>query len=197
MSRTENTGQTPADAAPVSGTCHVPQQAFRAERLLGDALEMQNVRCSFIDWQTEGEPVCAYLVTYQFRSLVSETVWRDVHHVRFELGPMYPLRAPTVVMLDKPPVFHPNVFSNGKICISPASWNPTEGLGSVVIRVAKMLLYFDTVTNPASAANSTAAGWYRAHQSSLPFDRHVTFPDPTTDRSSERPRLAVYRRRRA
>jgi ubiquitin-protein ligase len=191
-----NPGQVPAPFPEVKGALEIPQQAFRAERLLGDRKEMENIRCPLISWQAEGEPVRAYLVTYQLRSFLSPAAWRDVHHVQFEFGPTYPLRAPVVLMLDEPPVFHPNVFADGRICIDPASWNPVEGLGSLVIRVAKMLLYFDTLTNPSSAANREAASWYLTNKASLPLDRHVAFPDPITGARSERSRLMVYRGRR-
>jgi ubiquitin-protein ligase len=114
--------------------------------------------------------------------------------VRFELGPHYPYVGPTPVMLDIPPVFHPNVFTDGRVCTGPGLWTPDEGLAFVVLRVAKMLLYFDGVTNPSNPANPAAAAWYRENRSRFPLDRFATFPDPITGASSERPRLIIRRK---
>jgi ubiquitin-protein ligase len=164
---------------------------FRAERLRGDWKEMKNVRGPIIDWQAEGTPPHAYRVTYRLRSFVDERTTRDVHHVRFAMGPGYPGCRPHVVMLDTPLVFHPNVDASGDICIG--QWMLQEGLGFLVIRVAKMLLYFDVVTNPDSASNVPAAAWYRANRRLFPLDRSVVFPDPFTGIASDRPRAVIVR----
>jgi ubiquitin-protein ligase len=169
--------------------------AFRRERLLGDRQEMERIRCEMLDWSTDGQSPVRYVVTYKLASLLDPRTLRDSHRVLFELGTGYPGRPPIVAMLDSPPVFHPNVFDNGRICIGPMWWTPEEGLGSLVIRVAKMLLYFPDVTSAASAANPSAAYWYRLNKSSLPLDRNIIFPDPIAGGCAERPRLIVRRRR--
>jgi ubiquitin-protein ligase len=168
-------------------------RAFRAERLLGDLEEMQRIRCAVIDWKSEGEPPHRYVVEYRLWSVLCDHSTRGTHRVLFDLGESYPDAAPTVVMVDAPPVFHPNVFQDGRICIAPQAWMAEEGLAFLVIRVAKMLLYFDLVTNPASPANQAAAAWYVANRSRFPLSPNVVLPDPITGICAERPRLVVRR----
>jgi ubiquitin-protein ligase len=168
--------------------------AFRAERLTGDAEEMGRIRCPLIEWAAEGQPPVRYVVTYRLGSFVDRTSMRDVHRVLFELGSNYPAQPPVVHMLDLPRVFHPNIFPSGAVCIGPTSWTVEEGLGFLVIRVAKMLLFFDEVTNPFHPANTEAAVWYKANRHRFPLDRTVRFPDPLTGiRSEQLPLLIVPR----
>jgi len=174
-------------------------EAFRRERLRGDASEMQNIRGALIDWTPlEGEPPTAYRVVYRLPSYVRTATSlerREVHQVIFELGARYPEAPPKVKMLDRPAVFHPNISAIGGICIGYWSLGLEEGLGFLVIRVAKMLLYYDGVSNPRHACNPQAATWYLENQrrGALPLLR-VAFPDPHTGISAERRRIAVVRR---
>jgi ubiquitin-protein ligase len=168
--------------------------AFRAERLVGDAEEMRRIRCSYIEWESVGQPPARYVVTYRLRSFISAASTRDVHRVQFELGSTYPAQAPAVQILDSPPVFHPNVFATGGVCIGPMSWTVEEGLGFLVIRVARMLLYFDDVTNPSHPANTAAAVWYNANRKLFPLDRSARFPDPIAGAAAEHPHLVIVPR---
>lgn len=167
--------------------------AFRFERLQGDLEEMRRIKCPMLDWRADGQPPERYVVEYQLQSFVGPGPSRDLHQVLFELGPEYPDRAPSVSMLDKPPVFHPNIFPDGRICIAPTAWTPEEGLGFLVIRVARMLLFASDVTNPSSAANPAAATWYVTNPQRFPLDCGVVFPDPITGICGERPRLVIRR----
>lgn len=168
-------------------------EAVRRERLRGDAAEMAHIRGTIIDWQgSGGTPPSAYIVAYHLPSYLSP--WftrRDRHRVRFDLPPTYPMAPPTVRLLDRAAVFHPNVFPDGRICIGP--WSPVEGLAFLVIRVAKMLLYYESVTNPHHPANPAAAAWYMTHRVRFPLLRGIAFPDPLTGVSqrSQRNQKAV------
>jgi ubiquitin-protein ligase len=154
---------------------------LRRERLQGDAREMNNIRCRFINWQAENTSAPAvYLVTYFLPSYLDSCFTRrDVHCVRCEVGPGYPFEPPLVRLLTQPPIFHPNVFPDGRICIGNR-WSPEEGLAFLVIRVAKMLLYYDTFTNPGHPANQAAASWYRQNRAHFPLGGKLAFPDPIT-----------------
>jgi ubiquitin-protein ligase len=111
---------------------------LRAERLIGDYEEMGRIRGEVITWTADGQPPDLYTVTYHLWSLTGPATRRYGHQVRFRLGEMYPTVAPSVTALGWPPIFHPNVFEHGRICIG-AAWHAEEGLGSLVIRVARML----------------------------------------------------------
>jgi ubiquitin-protein ligase len=114
---------------------------------------------------------------------------RHEHRVHFTVGPDYPFAPPAVRLLDTA-IFHPNVFPDGRICIG-AQWNPTEGLGFVVERVAKMLLYYDYVTNPGHPANAAAAHWYTANRARFPLCAGLAFPDPITGKMASRGKVIV------
>lgn len=177
--------------APTPGAA---SEAYRHERLAGNYREMCNIRGRWIDWQGEGgHPPTIYVVTYRLPSYIDRQRTREVHRVRFELDAQHPDEKPSVRMLDYSPVFHPNVFSDGRICIGN-QWSREEGLGFLVIRVAKMLLYYDTFTNPDHPANGDAARWYRANRARFPLGGAIAFPDPITGAMAEQRRLTIIRR---
>jgi hypothetical protein len=172
-----------ADGATLQLFTHTPGAAIQAvhrERLSGDHAEMSNIRCRWIDWVGNAAmPPERYVVTYRLPSYVDAAFTkRDEHRVQFVLPAPYPTVPPAVRMLDQPPVYHPNIYADGRICTG--LWHPEEGLAFMVIRVARMLLYQPAVTNPSSAASREAAQWYAMHPERFPLSRHVTFPDPLT-----------------
>src|SRR5579871_6053211 len=138
---------------------------------------MGNIRCRWIDWVGDAKtPPESYVVTYRLPSYVDGAFTkRDEHRVQFALPATYP---PVVRMLDQPAVYHPNIYADGRICTG--LWHPEEGLAFMAIRVARMLLYQPSVTNPTSAACLEAARWYGMHPQRFPLLRHATFPDPLT-----------------
>jgi hypothetical protein len=95
--------------------------------------------------------------------------------------------------MESAPVYHPNVFPDGRICLG-TTWSWEEGLGFLVVRVARMLLYHADVTNPLHPANGEAAGWYTRHRSRLPLGGRVAFPDPLTRVAGEPRRLTITRK---
>jgi len=177
--------------APTPGAA---DDAYRHERLMGNYREMGNIRGPRIDWQGEGgHPPTTYVVTYRLPSYIDQQRTREVHRVRFELDAQHPDEKPSVRMLDSPPVFHPNVFADGRICIGN-QWSREEGLGFLVIRVAKMLLYYEIFTNPDHPANGDAARWYRANRARFPLGGAIAFPDPITGAVTEQRRFTIIRR---
>jgi len=85
---------------------------------------------------------------------------------------------PPLVALD-PPVFHPNVYASGRVCLG-STWLPTEGLDLLVRRIGQIITFDPLVLNASSAANAAAAAWYRTAV--------VLNSPPTTSCSSRRPR---------
>jgi Ubiquitin-conjugating enzyme len=175
---------------------HPAQTQVRLARLRGDRIEMDNIRGPLIDWRVSGwrgssDPPEAYLVRYHLPSYVAPDRLSQDHLVWFGLPDEYPLVAP-VVRMERPPVYHPNVFPDGRICLGTWSWE--EGLGFLVIRVARMLLYHADVTNPLHPANGEAAGWYTRKRSRFPLGGRVAFPDPLTRAADEPRRLIITRK---
>jgi hypothetical protein len=101
--------------------------------------------------------------------------------LRIALPGRYPFQPPTATVLT--PVWHPNVFPSGTICLG-TKWLASEGLDLFVQRIARLLTFDSLLVNTASAANRAAAEWYqRARQ------RHPdAFPTDTPQFSVAAPR---------
>jgi uncharacterized Zn-finger protein len=57
------------------------------------------------------------------------------------------------------PLWHPNVFLNGNICLG-SRWQATEGLDLFIARIVKLLIYDPLLVNLQSMANADAGRWY-------------------------------------
>jgi ubiquitin-protein ligase len=77
--------------------------------------------------------------------------------IEIQLPLRYPFAAPTAKMLS--PLWHPNVFANGNICLG-SQWQPTEGLDLFVTRIVKLLIYDPLLVNLRSMAHADAGRWY-------------------------------------
>jgi len=66
------------------------------------------------------------------------------------------------------PIFHPNVFRDGRICVG--GFVPSESLGRFALRMGRMIKFDRAYINENSAANSDAATWYKRHLSEFPVD---------------------------
>ena len=168
------------------------QDELRLARLRGDLVEMTNIRGPLIDWRASGDAPATYQVRYYLTSFVAPDRSRASHRVSFVLPETYPLAAPYVRMLDLP-VYHPNIFLDGRICLGN-TWNPEEGLAFLVIRVARMLLYYPDVTNARSPANLDAAAWYLRQAARFPLGGKIAFPDPLTRHAGESRPLTITRK---
>ena len=94
-----------------------------------------------------------------------------VTRLRISLAARYPFVEPTVTIHS--PIFHPNVFTSGRICLG-LKWLPSFGLDLLVRRVAQIITFDPTVVNVQSPANGAAATWYRqavrSHPNAFPSD---------------------------
>ena len=92
--------------------------------------------------------------------------------VGISLPDRYPFQPPTAAVLT--PVWHPNVFPSGTICLG-TKWHASEGLDLFVQRIARLLTFDSLLVNTASAANRAAAEWYertrRQRPEAFPSDR--------------------------
>jgi predicted Zn finger-like uncharacterized protein len=79
--------------------------------------------------------------------------------LKIELMSRYPFVEPSAVITT--PIFHPNVFASGKICLG-AKWLPTQGLDLLVRRVIQIITFDPDVLNERSPANGVAVDWYRS-----------------------------------
>jgi ubiquitin-protein ligase len=85
---------------------------------------------------------------------------QDVQHlceIEIQLPLRYPFAPPTAKVLS--PLWHPNVFTNGNICLG-TRWQTTEGLDLFVARIVKLLIYDPLLVNLQSMAHAEAGRWY-------------------------------------
>lgn len=99
--------------------------------------------------------------------------------VRIQFPARYPFQEPLVEI--ESPIFHPNVYSSGRICFG-TKWLPTEGLDLLVKRIAQIVIFDPALVNVSSPANPVAAAWYRSaiekSPSAFPSDS-LAFLSPT------------------
>ncbi len=84
---------------------------------------------------------------------------------QIQLPARYPFAPPTASVAS--PVWHPNVFANGTICLG-SRWQATEGLDLFATRVARLLCFDPLLVNLNSVAHQGAAQWYRQTQAAHP-----------------------------
>ena len=91
--------------------------------------------------------------------------------VAIDLALRHPFDAPAARVLT--PVFHPNVFPSGVVCLG-SKWIPSEGMDLFVQRIARLLAYDPLLVNVHSVANGAALQWYlatsRLHPGAFPTD---------------------------
>ncbi|MCL5227404.1 ubiquitin-conjugating enzyme E2 [Pseudomonas nunensis] len=78
--------------------------------------------------------------------------------VKIELLSRYPFQEPVATITT--PIFHPNVYSSGRVCLG-SKWLPTQGLDLLVKRIIQIITFDETILNEASPANRDALLWYR------------------------------------
>ncbi|KFD48420.1 putative ubiquitin conjugating enzyme [Trichuris suis] len=87
----------------------------------------------------------------------SDSPWEGgLYKIRVQFPENYPA-APPICTFD-PPLFHPNVFSSGEVCLSilhPEGWNPSFGVRQILEGI-QYLLKVPNVADPASQKASDA-----------------------------------------
>jgi ubiquitin-protein ligase len=109
---------------------------------------------------------------------------QEISVIHIDFLDSYPFQAPRLTV--KTPIFHPNVYTSGLICLG--SWNPTEFLDFLVKRIVHTICFDPQFINPDSPANYLASVWYRKSEEQTPdcfqrlFYRHYSPNAPTPPR---------------
>jgi LSD1 subclass zinc finger protein len=122
-----------------------------------------------------GSPPQEVELMLHFRTVRSGSYPADVQPVTrvvVQLSGRYPLEAPVAVI--QTPIFHPNVFTGGRICLGSV-WQPSENLELLAQRIVRIVTFDADSINVDSPANPAAADWYRrtirTQPSAFPTDR--------------------------
>lgn len=147
--------------------------------------ELNRLRGDLIDFDAHFPPAPErYTFKFRLKSVMAVhgdrpvfSAQHHVHVVEFIAPPTFPESVtPADIRFTTAPIFHPNVFSDGRICI--AAYVPSESLGRFVLRIAGMIKFEPAFINENSAANGAAVPWYRANLRSFPVDKR---PLPSLD----------------
>jgi len=79
------------------------------------------------------------------------------YSVEIFFGNNYPLKPPSVKFIS--PIFHPNVYLDGRICVDilQGEWTPSQNVRSILLSLRSLLLD----PNPFSPANRKAADLFK------------------------------------
>ena len=164
----------------------------RRDRLAEDFREMLKLQSRpYLSWiATKGELPYAeeYLLDVRLRtyalsvredSYIVGTIDRCT--IRVTLWDSYPYVAPSITMLNLPPVFHPDWYSKGTYC-PREPWRPDRSLKDHVLRMLKSLQYDPSEQDTDSPANYKALDWYRKNR-----DNTAWFPSDRTPLTENTP----------
>jgi hypothetical protein len=150
-------------------------------RVLEEGLvELGRLRGPAFEFEAFSPPVPdRFLFKFRLRSVMAlrfgQPVYSapgHVHVLEFIASPYYPDSISNDdIRFVTAPVFHPNVFSSGKVCVG--GFVPSESLGRFALRIGRMIKFEPAYINEHSAANSDAAAWYVRNLSSFPVDSTV------------------------
>jgi len=124
-----------------------------------------------------GNPVSRIVLEIDYPTAPSKDYPKKVQQkteVKIELLSRYPLQEPSATITT--PIYHPNVYSSGKICLG-TKWLPTQGLDLLVKRIIQLITFDETILNERSPANGQALSWYRSavrsHPEAFPTDKLI------------------------
>jgi ubiquitin-protein ligase len=122
-----------------------------------------------------GNPISEVKVVLRYKTAPSTNypnAVQDESHVTIKLSGRYPFEAPSAFIST--PVFHPNVFTSGQVCLGN-QWFPTQGLDLLVEKLIQIITFDPIILNAASPANSSALSWYtkavRENPGAFPTER--------------------------
>lgn len=98
-----------------------------------------------------------------------KTPWEGgLFELKLEFNENYPSKAPNVSFVTE--VFHPNVYSDGRICLDILmnQWSPVYDVWAILTSIRSLLCD----PNPASPANSEAARLFQENKGE--YERRVT-----------------------
>lgn len=131
---------------------------------------------------TSGNPVNSIVLEIDYPTAPSSDFPKKIQQkteVKIELLSRYPFQEPSATITT--PIYHPNVYSSGKICLG-TKWLPTQGLDLLVRRIIQIITFDETILNERSPANGHALSWYRSavinHPNSFPTDKLVVTDEP-------------------
>ncbi len=107
-----------------------------------------------------GDPVDRLKLVLNYRTAANTQYpeqSRDSSDVDIVLPARYPFVAPKVTI--KTPIFHPNVYSSGLVCLGE-TWIASEGLDLLVRRLIRLITFDPLVSGGMPPANQMASSWY-------------------------------------
>lgn len=107
------------------------------------------------------------------------------HETRLQISlpARYPFEAPTARIVGTP-IFHPNVFESGVVCVG-SKWLASEGLDLYVTRIVRLLCFDGMLVNLNSIAHAAAGRWYAQARRQHPASFPTAVPDwtPANDKA--------------
>lgn len=139
---------------------------------------------------TEGHPAWRVYVDLTYLTVPSAAFPRERQEytrVQIDLPGRYPFEAPIASIST--PIFHPNVYPGGQICLGP-KWLTTDTLDILVGRIIQVITFEPSILNENSPAHLDALEWYRRtkkqYPRAFPTDRFEIAPEPPPKRMSWR-----------
>jgi hypothetical protein len=155
----------------------------RARALSAGCVELQRLRCEQFEFENQlSQPDQHLLLKYRIKSILglansSPIFSRPDHWHVLRLTPSrdYPERISNDdIRFVTQPIFHPNVFTDGRVCIRDHV--PSESLGRFALRLGEMIRFAPNYIGADSPANGLANEWCRHHPHEIPTD--VFAPPP-------------------
>jgi len=110
--------------------------------------------------RTEGQPPNAVFIDFKYNTVPDSSFPSNklqLSTVKIDLSNRYPFQEPTAKFVT--PIFHPNVFESGKICLGK-KWLPTDTLDLLAERIAKIIIFEPDILDESDPANVKSKNWY-------------------------------------
>ncbi len=154
----------------------------RQLRLQGDYEKLKQLltRTHFVTIESvKGTPPAEYILHLTCRGVerlnaFGNPEYREDHRIQIGLGPTYPNEKPTLRWLT--PIFHPNISSQGNICIGNSWIGGGRYLDDLVTFLLQMCRYEgEDLAFSNDAYNPAAYKWAVNHRSLLPVDKRPLY----------------------